>query len=458
MAGELTITEVSERSGVPEPELRAWQTRGLLSARDRFGAVDVERAELIQFAVGRGYSPEKLAEISATHGDMIGQFVESIRPYRGERTLTMDEAAERAGVDRAVFDRVVTAIGMTSQEMASEEDVEALAMLNLALAGGIPEDAFVQMLRVFSDSLGKVADACSRLFHLYVHEQLRAGGAGGAELLERTNAIGDPLLGLLEPALLFFNRKAWEKALREDMMLHLAEEATAPSEVPGQFRRSILFVDLSGFTPLTEAMGDDAAAEVVGRFSGLVREATAQWAGQVVKQIGDEFMLVFADGGLAVRCGLAIKARAAAETRFPALRIGAHSGSVLYREGDYVGTNVNLAARVAATAKRHQFLVTDTVAAELDGLDVEVSRLGAHSLKGLSEPVELFEVQTPGAGSARSADPVCGMELDDGSSEADLNWRGRRLQFCSDRCLRLFLDNPDRYSVPDGEDEGRTAP
>jgi adenylate cyclase len=208
----------------------------------------------------------------------------------------MDEAAARSGVDRGLFGRVLAAAGPADQLMASEEDVEALAMLNTALAGGIPEDVFVQMLRVFSDSLGKVADACSRLFHLYVHEQLRAGGVGGGDLLDATNAISVPLLELIEPAVLFFNRKAWEKAFREDMMLHLAEEATAAPTEPGQFRRAVLFVDLSSFTPMTEAMGDAAAAQVIDRFSELVREATARHSGQITKQIGDEFMLVFPDG------------------------------------------------------------------------------------------------------------------------------------------------------------------
>jgi adenylate cyclase len=191
---------------------------------------------------------------------MIGPFVDSIRPYSGNRTFTMNDAAARAGVDRDLFDRDLAAAGLVDQVMASEEDVRALAMLNTALGRGIPEDVLMQMLRVFSDSLGKVADACSRLFHLYVHEQLRSGGVCGAELLEATNNISVPLLALIEPAVLFFNRKAWEKAFRADMMLHLVEEATAPPTEPGQFRRTVLFVDLSSFTPLTEAMCDAAAA------------------------------------------------------------------------------------------------------------------------------------------------------------------------------------------------------
>src|SRR5205807_6415725 len=144
------------------------------------------------------------------------------------------------------------------------------------------------------------------------------------ELLAVTNAIAGPLLALVEPTVLYYHQKAWQHALREDMMLHLAEEATAPSAVPGEFTRAILFADLSSFTPLTEVMGDAAAAQVVARFSDIVRASAALCSGQVVKQIGDEFMLVFPDGRAAVSCGLEIAAKAAAESRFPALTIGAH--------------------------------------------------------------------------------------------------------------------------------------
>src|SRR5207244_11167236 len=112
---------------------------------------------------------------------------------------------------------------------------------------------------------------------------------------------------------------------------------------------------------LTEAMGAAVAARVVERFSEMVREAAFECDGQVLKQIGDEFMLVFPTPAAAVAFGVGIRATTAAEPRFPALRIGAHAGSVLYREGDYVGANVNLADRVTSEAKRHQFLVTEVV-------------------------------------------------------------------------------------------------
>ena len=85
-------------------------------------------------------------------------------------------------------------------------------------------------------------------------------------------------------------------------------------------------------------------------------------------------MLVFPDGRRAVACGLEIAKQAIAEPRFRALRIGADVGSMLYREGDYVGTSVNLAARVTSAAQRNQFLITHAVRRQLGDLEVDVPR------------------------------------------------------------------------------------
>src|SRR5213079_881519 len=104
---------------------------------------------------------------------------------------------------------------------------------------------------------------------------------------------------------------------------------------------------------------------------------------------------------------LEIAEKAAAESRFPALRIGSHVGSVLYREGDYVGTSVNLAARVTAAAQRNQFLVTEAVRRQLGELEVDVVALGTRSLKGLGEEVELFEIRRTGVQGTKVVDPVC---------------------------------------------------
>jgi class 3 adenylate cyclase len=231
------------------------------------------------------------------------------------------------------------------------------------------------------------------------------------------------------------------------MILHLLEETTPPSDVRGELQRTILFVDLSGFTPLTEAMGDTVAARIVARFSEMVRETAAGCDGQVLKQIGDEFMLVFPNPSRAVSFGVAIMDAAYAEPQFPALRIGAHFGSVLYREGDYLGANVNLAARVTSAATRNQFLVTDAVRGDDDDGGVTFVPVGARSLKGVRDPVELFEVIGPTERVPRATDPVCGIELDEATNQGELSWDGRRLLFCSDTCVRRFLEEPASFAT-----------
>jgi class 3 adenylate cyclase/YHS domain-containing protein len=359
----------------------------------------------------------------------------------------MDEAAVVAGLGQTDFETVRNVAGLAGQPQAYQEDIEALRTMKAALDAGIGIDVLAQMLRVFAGGTERIADGVNRLFHLYVHERLRAAGASGVELMEQTTAISEPTIPLLEPTVLYFHRKGWERAFAEDMMLHLAEEATAPSEVPGELVRAFLFVDLSSFTPMTEAMGDAAAAEVVDRFSQLVRGGAARCSGQVFKQIGDEFMLVFPDGRCAAMCGLQIQDAARAERRFPALRMGAHVGSVLYREGDYVGTAVNVAARVAAAATRHQFVATDAIRRELGDLDVDVKALGPQHLKGLSEQIELFELGRRRGTASRVVDPVCRMELDEESAQARLDWQGQPQLFCSEGCLRRFLDDPTRYGT-----------
>ena len=159
-------------------------------------------------------------------------------------------------------------------------------------------------------------------------------------------------------------------------------------------------------------------------------------------------MLVFHEPRSAVACTMAIEQQTAAEPQFPATRIGIHSGHVLYREGDYLGSNVNMAARLAAEATRHQILVTAAVRTEASGLsDVQFAPLGTRRLRGLAHAVEVFEVLAAVEAPApvRLIDPVCGMELRAGEEAARLSFEGEERAFCSQQCLQRFVAAPERY-------------
>ena len=137
-----------------------------------------------------------------------------------------------------------------------------------AIEAGFPEEALLQVFRVYADTLSRASEAGQWAFHFYVHHPLLTEGLPQAELSERAENVAR-YTRTIEPVILYFFRKSQLRTHREDRVLHLAEAAglVTPSNVPGEIDRAIVFVDLSSFTPMTEAMGDPEAAAVLERFS-----------------------------------------------------------------------------------------------------------------------------------------------------------------------------------------------
>jgi adenylate cyclase len=448
----LSIEDLAKLLGESPEHVREWWERGLLPGVDgELGPVHVERARLIRLLLESGIDLESIRRAQDEQGDLLGLFVGQLHPGGPGRTYSLEEAASRFGFDLDLARRLWSASTLLgAEEVMTDDDVRMARSVQDALEAGLPEEALMQLIHVYDEALGRVADAEARTFHIYVHERLHAAGLSGPELTEATSAISDDVQSLAEPTVLYFHRKGIERALREDLVLHFAEAAGLlnAGEVPGQVSVAIVFVDLSSFTPLTQAMGEVHAAEVLARFSALVRAAVRPRRGRIVKQIGDAFMLVFIDPEEALRCALEIGQRGAAETHFPACRLGVSCGRVLYREGDYVGTTVNVAARLVGAAERHQILVSPEVRDAVGAApDIEFRSLGPRRLKGLDE-LELFVACYPGTQDEdRLVDPVCGMVLHPGHAVVRLGHDGGEVLFCSQACLERFVLDPDRYAA-----------
>jgi class 3 adenylate cyclase len=157
-----------------------------------------------------------------------------------------------------------------------------------------------------------------------------------------------------------------------------------------------LFADLRGYSAFVEAHGDDAAAELLRTYRDLMRERISAFEGAEIRTEGDSFYVVFPSASSGVRCGLAIL-RAATET--PAggpirLGIGVHAGETTETEEGYVGSAVNIAARVCAQARAGELLVTETVRSLIGTrLPVRFTSRGARRLKGIRDPVHLYRVE-----------------------------------------------------------------
>lgn len=205
------------------------------------------------------------------------------------------------------------------------------------------------------------------------------------------------------------------------------------------------FVDLAGFTALTEAHGDDAAADLVARFGAAV-DAALEGDASVVDRIGDAAFLVGETPERILRCLQRLWTRSLGEPDFPILHAGLHHGDAVRRDGRWVGTAVNLAARVAAHARGGQVLATATVATRAALAGIAARSIGSTSLRNLLAPVELFALDFPAGCADDVVDPVCRMRVCPESAPGHLRHADHDFWFCSLACVARFAANPDAYA------------
>jgi adenylate cyclase len=220
----------------------------------------------------------------------------------------------------------------------------------------------------------------------------------------------------------------------------------------GSVGQTFLFADLSGFTALTEAHGDEQAVDLVAGFCVAVRRLLDDHQAQEVKTIGDALMLRTADTAAAIRLGLCIVHDVGSRHGFPLVRVGMHTGPAVERGGDWFGATVNLAARVSAAAAGGEALLT---AATRDGAGqlrgVELRERGRWAFRNVAEPVQVYAAVRQGAQSAAGLpiDPVCRMAVDPWHSAGRLTHEGVEYCFCSLRCAGAFAQHPARYTATD---------
>jgi adenylate cyclase len=220
--------------------------------------------------------------------------------------------------------------------------------------------------------------------------------------------------------------------------------------VPEKQVQTFLFADLAGFTALTEAHGDEEAADLAEEFFGCVRGLLPRYGGREVKTIGDAVMLRCESPAAAVALGLEIVDEVRRRDRFPIVRVGMHTGPATERHGDWFGAAVNTAARVSGIAGGDEVLVssaTREAVGELEG--VEFRHHGARWLKNVNEPVEVYRAaRKDEVAEGLPIDPVCRMAIDPGQTVGSLTFRGQTYSFCSLECIHRFSKAPERYVQP----------
>jgi class 3 adenylate cyclase/YHS domain-containing protein len=213
---------------------------------------------------------------------------------------------------------------------------------------------------------------------------------------------------------------------------------------------TFLFADIAGFTALTEAHGDEEAADLVGAFCEAVAEELPSSGGTHVKTIGDAVLVRIPDPGDAVLLALKIAHDLMRGHGAPAIRVGLHHGPAVERDGDYIGAAVNLAARVSAEATGGEVLLTGHTAALAPSLEgVYYEPRGRQALRNVREPVELFAAVRAGAvgEDLLPVDPVCQMAVHPDHAPGRLVHDGTAYYFCTLTCAGEFARDPERFAA-----------
>ena len=202
------------------------------------------------------------------------------------------------------------------------------------------------------------------------------------------------------------------------------------------------FVDMAGFTALTEAQGDEDAADLATMFAEITRAALAP-GDRLVKTIGDAVLITSPNAAAGLTLVERLLTEAASEPRLPTLRAGLHHGDAVERDGDVFGAAVNLAARVAAEAHAAEVLGTEPIAEAARELGIPVVDIGEVALKNVRRTTFLYSMALMLGVTDTPIDPVCRTHVDRRAAAGRLRYIDREYWFCSLTCAAAFASNPE---------------
>jgi adenylate cyclase len=398
MADErISLSEAARRSGVPASTLKRWAEEKVVPVRrGRWTATAAAQARVVARMRERGYSLEDLRE-AGREGRLAFGFAEELFSTDEDGIVSVAEIARDTGMEPELIDRILTILGTPKgrRRKLSREDAAALRHCARVLAAGFPLVAFLQLVRVYVQSMRRIADAEVRLFHLYVHEPLIRDAVPELEMAEEMGELAADILPLAPPLTEYLHTRYLRYFLEQDVVGHMESELSADTmEMElGHVTVTLCFIDLTGFTRYTEEEGDIEALDVVENFVATV-ESTLPREATIVKTIGDEVMVVSPDAGSLTEWAVDFLGRF---SQRPQPRVGIHFGDAVYRDGDYFGSQVNLAHRVVNRALAGEVLVTDRIVEAIAGRErLGLEPIGHVTLKGFPVPTELFVVRSLG--------------------------------------------------------------
>ncbi|MBT5218108.1 MAG: adenylate/guanylate cyclase domain-containing protein [Woeseia sp.] len=158
---------------------------------------------------------------------------------------------------------------------------------------------------------------------------------------------------------------------------------------------AILFADVVGSTQLYDKFGDTKASETVARCLDIMKDATYQFNGTVIKTIGDEVMSTFpsVDEAMGAAGQMQKRISSGVDDMNVTIRIGCHYGPVVQEQNDIFGAAVHTANRMTSQAKSKQIIISGTSVDQMsEEWRAQTRQIDVATLRGRLDEVALFEL------------------------------------------------------------------
>lgn len=393
--GRIDAPTIAARAGADEAFVTRLAGLGLIRRDEagRFAESDIRRIQLLLVLDRSGVSLDGLGTMVGTGGFTL-EFLDAAT-YQAFSPLSAETFAEvgaRTGVPVELLLAIREAVGGTGagpDDRVREDELSIVPLVEFQLREGFRPVAIERALRVYGDSLRRIAESEGEWWRSEITEPMMARGMTEEDLGKRAAEITPRLSAVSIDALLAIYRAQQRHVWTANIVDALAAALDRAGLQQRQERSpAMCFLDITGYTRLTNERGDAEAAHLAERLSRMVRRAATEHGGRPVKWLGDGVMLFFPDPGHGVVAALEM-VEGVVEAGLPPAHVGLHAGPVLLQQGDYYGQTVNLASRIGEYARPGEVLVSQAVVDASQDVPVSFRQIGPVEFKGALEPIEL---------------------------------------------------------------------
>lgn len=398
----IPASQIADRAGVEPGYVARLVDIGILEP-DGDGLLsdgDVRRVRIVQTLEGAGLPLEGLGQAIRSGVLSLG-FIDSpsYDRWASQSDTTFQSLSERTGVPVALLTTIREAMGSaapSANDRVREDELLVVPLIQLQHEKGFRPEVIERALRVYGESMRRISETESDWWWSEVMMPLLQMGYDAAAMDAASNELSPALARVSDEAILAVyhgqQSNSWMRNILEGF-----EAALTSAGLHSRLERfpAMCFLDLTGYTRLTEERGDAAAAGLARSLASLVQKDSVRYGGRVVKWLGDGVMFHFPDPGKGVQAALDMVG-AAVPLGLPPAHVGLHSGPVLLQEGDYFGRTVNITARIADYARPGEVLVTQEVVDASGDVEVDFAKIGPVELKGISGALDLYSARAIG--------------------------------------------------------------